>query len=153
MDRSEMEQLRDKVGELLRFGSSSCVQQAHNIMITNFETLLIFALNLTEPKPKPKHTIADNYPAGGLTATEPCMFCEDYEQLQDKNERLRDALGNLQTWSKAYPLTVFPKPDLKKAQEALKAVGMTLDAISADAMRHVLSGVEDIVKQALQYGE
>ena len=37
----------------------------------------------------------------------------------------------------------------KKARKILKVAGMTLDAISADAMRHVLSGIKDIVEQAL----
>lgn len=88
MDRHTLEQIGSKVGELLRYGSSSCIRQANNIMVENFETVLYFALELTEPKPKPKHTIADNYPAGGLTATEPCMYCKDYSKLQERNEKL-----------------------------------------------------------------
>ncbi len=92
MDRHKMEQLEDKVGELLRFGSSSCVRQANAIMIAEFENLLYFALDFTDPKPKPKHTIADNYPAGGLTASEPCAFCVDYEKLEEKIEQLQAKL-------------------------------------------------------------
>ena len=65
-------------------------------------------------------------------------------------EELESALRRIDTWAKAYPLDVFLKPDLKKAHQVLKAAGMTLDAISADAMRHVLDGVKDIVKQALE---
>ena len=72
-----------------------------------------------------------------------------YEALRTENERLKDLFERLRTWAKAYPLTAFPKPDLKKARKALKDAGMTLDAISADAMRHVLSGITDIVEQAL----
>lgn len=71
------------------------------------------------------------------------------ERLQAKNERLKKALERIQTWARAYPLDIFQKPDLKKAAEVLKAAGMTLDAISADSMRHVLDGVKDIVMQAL----
>lgn len=92
MDRHKLQQIGNKVGELLRFGNPSCVRQANSIMVENFENILFFAIDLTEPKPKPKHTIADNYPAGGLTATEPCMFCEDFEKLQAENERLKDVL-------------------------------------------------------------
>jgi len=66
--------------------------------------------------------------------------------------RLREALERIQTWANAYPLDVFQKPDLKKAHEVLKAAGMTLDAISADVMRHVLDGVKDIVDEALSLG-
>jgi len=92
MDRHRLKQLRDKVGELIRFGSPSCMREAHSIMRDEFENVLSFALELTEPKPKPKHTIADNYPAGGLTATEPCMFCEDYAKLEEQNEKLVELL-------------------------------------------------------------
>jgi len=81
MDRHSLKQLSDQVEELLRHGSPSCIRQAKSIMIENFSSVVYFTLDLTKPEPKPKHTIADNYPAGGLTATEPCMFCEDYERL------------------------------------------------------------------------
>lgn len=75
---------------------------------------------------------------------------EKNEALEADVERYYEALKRIQTWAKAYPLTVFPKPDLKKAHEVLKAAGMTLDAISADAMRHVLNSVKDIVTKALK---
>lgn len=88
MDRHTLGQLGAKVGELLRFGSRSCIHQAHSIMIDNFENVLSFALELSEPKPQPKHTIADNYPAGGLTATEPCMFCKRFHEIEEKYELL-----------------------------------------------------------------
>jgi hypothetical protein len=45
--------------------------------------------------------------------------------------------------------TYFPEPDLKKARQLLEAGGMTLDAISAHCMRHVVKGVGKIAKQAL----
>lgn len=92
-----------------------------------------------------------------------CKICKDEKNynfainnglcnscIEEKFDRMEEALERIQTWSKAYPLKAFPKPDLKKAHEALKAVGMTLDVISADAMRHVLDGVKDIAKQALK---
>ena len=89
MDRHKLEQLRNKIIDLTLSGCASCIRQKKQIMIENFESVLSFALELTEPKPKPQHTIADNYPAGGLTATEPCIFCEDYEQLQTKLDKYR----------------------------------------------------------------
>ena len=92
MDRHRLKQLRDRIGELLRFGSPSCMREAHSIMRDEFENVLSFELDLSEPKPNPKHTIADNYPAGGLTASEPCMFCEDTEKLKDSHEKLVKAL-------------------------------------------------------------
>ena len=73
----------------------------------------------------------------------------DELQIADKFDRLRDALIEIETWARAYPLTVFPEPDLTKAASVLSQHGMTLDAISANAMRHVLSGIVDIVRGAL----
>jgi FMN phosphatase YigB (HAD superfamily) len=73
----------------------------------------------------------------------------DNEWLTTDNERLREALERIEQWSRAYPLSIFPEPDLKKAAEVLKANGMTLDAISAHAMRHVVEGVGKIARDAL----
>ena len=72
------------------------------------------------------------------------------KELQAENTKLQEALERIKTWSEAYPLKAFPKPDLKKAREVLEAAGMTLDSISADAMRHVINGVKNIVEQALK---
>lgn len=47
----------------------------------------------------------------------------------------------LDNWLKAYPLDIFPQPDLTKAAELLKAGGLTLDAVSAEMARHVLTHV------------
>jgi len=64
-------------------------------------------------------------------------------------ERLETALERIEQWSRAYPLTIFPEPNLKRARELLEAGGMTLDAISAHAMRHVVEGVGEIARRAL----
>jgi hypothetical protein len=72
------------------------------------------------------------------------------EEAADEIERLRTALGEIETWSRAYPLTVFLPPDYKRARELLEAGGMTLDAISADCMRHVVEGVGEIARRALE---
>lgn len=67
--------------------------------------------------------------------------------------RIQAALYRVAQWADAYPLDVFPEPDsayLKKAHEVLTANGMTLDAISARAMRHVITGVGKIAKDALK---
>lgn len=61
-----------------------------------------------------------------------------------------DALEKLHQWAKAYPLEVFPEPDLKRAHELLKAGGMTLDAISASNMRHVIKQTVKIVEEGLK---
>ena len=56
-----------------------------------------------------------------------------------------DKLDKILQWCKAYPLSVFPEPDFAKARALLEAGGMTLDAISASNMRHVLQGIEKII--------
>lgn len=74
-------------------------------------------------------------------------------QLNEAEDRiivLEAALQRIDNWAKAYPLDVFLKPNLKKAAKVLNAAGMTLDAITGDAMRHVLDGVKDIVEKALK---
>lgn len=60
-----------------------------------------------------------------------------------------DALEKLQAWAEAYPLEMFPEPDLKRAEEVLLANGMTLGAISAHAMRHVIEQTKAIVAEGL----
>lgn len=77
---------------------------------------------------------------------------EAYEHLNLADERidkLEDALQKIKNWADAYPLDIFPEPDFKKAHKILTAEGMTLDAISASAMRHVITGVKEIVENAL----
>jgi hypothetical protein len=71
------------------------------------------------------------------------------EQAQTRIETLEDALERIVQWSEAYPLDIFPVPDWKKAAELLKAGGITLDAISAHCMRHVVEGVGKIARAAL----
>jgi len=74
------------------------------------------------------------------------------KRLRDGRERLdklEGALKTIEAWSRAYPLDAFPEPDLKRAAELLSAGGMTLDAISASAMRHVVKNVGEIARKAL----
>ena len=60
-----------------------------------------------------------------------------------------DALEKLQQWATAYPIDVFPEPNLNDARIALERVGITLDAVSAYAMRHVILQTKKIVDAAL----
>jgi hypothetical protein len=69
--------------------------------------------------------------------------------MTDREEKLEQALQQIVAWSEAYPLSVFPEPDFKKAAELLTAGGMTLDAISASNMRHAVEGVGKIAREAL----
>ena len=82
-----------------------------------------------------------------------CDGCDELEneveRLEADNARLREALERLDQWAKAYPLSAFPEPDFKQARELLKAGGMTIDAISASNMRHVINQTQEIVSAAL----
>lgn len=68
---------------------------------------------------------------------------------EDRTERLEEALHQIVQWSEAYPLSVFPEPDWNKARALLEAGGITLDAVSAHCMRHVIDGVGKIAREAL----
>lgn len=68
-------------------------------------------------------------------------------------ERLEDTLQKIVQWADAYPLDLFPEPDadyLRRAHEVLTASGMTLDRISAHAMRHVVKRIGDMAREALK---
>jgi len=62
-------------------------------------------------------------------------------------QQLEDKLYKIDSWCKAYPLDIFPEPNFKKAHKILKENGMTLDAISASNMRHVLKGIQKIIME------
>ncbi|MEY9235457.1 chromosomal replication initiation ATPase DnaA [Bradyrhizobium japonicum] len=72
------------------------------------------------------------------------------KRLEDRVEELNGALGKIAQWAKAYPLDVFPEPDLVKAHALLEAGGITLDSISTHCMRHVIEGVGQIADRALE---
>jgi hypothetical protein len=54
----------------------------------------------------------------------------------------------LNQWLRCYALDIFPEPDLAKAAEVLKANGMTIDSLSAEMGRHVLTRVIEFIKNA-----
>lgn len=74
---------------------------------------------------------------------------------EDKLDLYEEALHQIASWATAYPLAVFPEPDeayYRRAHEVLTANGMTLDRLSAAAMRHVITGVGRIAQDALDTG-
>lgn len=76
-------------------------------------------------------------------------------QMTEREERLEAALHRIADWAGAYPLPAFPEPDAAyyaKARAVLEANGMTLDRLSAAAMRHVITQVGHIAKGALDDG-
>ena len=72
------------------------------------------------------------------------VSCVDIIEAADEIDRLQERLSRILEWCEAYPLDVFPEPDFKQARKLLEAGGMTLDAISASNMRHVVNGIKKI---------
>lgn len=91
-----------------------------------------------------------------VTMTADQYIAELKAEIKAKDEEIESlskALDNIQRWVEAYPLDIFPKPDLKKARKILKAAGMTLDSISADVMRDIKDIVEEALKGEATDGE
>jgi hypothetical protein len=78
------------------------------------------------------------------------LVYEDLRHAQARIETLEAALEEIESWSRAYPLKIFPEPDWKHATELLEAGGITMDAVSAHCMRHVVEGVGEIARAALE---
>jgi hypothetical protein len=68
---------------------------------------------------------------------------------EDRITELEIALAHIVQWGEAYPLDIFPEPDWVRARRLLEAGGMTLDSVSAGAMRRVARGVSEIARKAL----
>ena len=67
-----------------------------------------------------------------------------------EREHYDDLFDHIKNWCEAYPISVFPEPDFGKAHEVLKANGMTLDAISASNMKHVITQVQNMINAAIR---
>lgn len=70
-------------------------------------------------------------------------------KLHAHNYKMEVALKAISSWTKAYPLSVFPEPDFGRVRELLEAGGITLDSVSASNMRHVIEGVVKLVHDGL----
>lgn len=75
---------------------------------------------------------------------------EDITKLEDKFEDVQILLERMQQWCDAYPLDMFPEPDLKLARALLAAGGITLDSVTVYAMRHVVNGMRGYVEEAIK---
>lgn len=71
----------------------------------------------------------------------------DIDDLTEKLEAAQEKLDRIHQWCEAYPVDIFPLPDLKKARALLEAGGITLDSVSAEMARHVLSGIQKIIEE------
>lgn len=99
----------------------------------------------TPTTPEQARKIAEHAP---YPATQNALrsLADQVEALTAENYKLQERMDQIFAWAEAYPLAIFPEPDFKKAHEVLSAAGMTLDAISASNMRHVITKVAAIAK-------
>ena len=77
------------------------------------------------------------------------------DQQTDREKILEEALQVIADWGDPYPTTVFPEPDdeyYERAHRVLTENGMTLDRLSAANMRHIVTRVAKIAKEALKDG-
>lgn len=72
-------------------------------------------------------------------ATERVLAMEPFDRLN----------AEIDNWARAYPESVFPEPDLAKANQALQAEGITLDAVSASAIRFAITRFKKIIDEVL----
>jgi hypothetical protein len=68
--------------------------------------------------------------------------------MEEKIDRLENALHQIRSWVDAYPLRLFPEPDWSEVRQKL-GDGL-LTRVSAANMRHVISQVGRIVDAAMQ---
>jgi len=70
-------------------------------------------------------------------------------ELEEKIYELEEKLHQINNWCQAYPINVFTelsKDEWASAKKGLASVKIKIDRISASNMRHVLKGIENIIK-------
>lgn len=72
--------------------------------------------------------------------------------MSDTEERVRDALVRIEQWSTAYPIDIFPEPDLDAVKRVLADAGMLnqMDRMHSSWARYVVTGIGDIAREALK---
>lgn len=149
LDLKDLHKLNSDFERLSGFATALAQRQA--FALENFQSVLFFAISLMDEKmriasTKPKHAIADNYPAG---YQEPCCDnCELTQQLAEKDkviEQLVDACQGAvvainETMDAIAPiftlagLPPFPPPPIQGIKDAIIAAGGVVYENAADAM-------------------
>jgi hypothetical protein len=81
----------------------------------------------------------------GHAETHSQLMMEVLEQLNEQRAKHDEMVNRMENWLQAYPLDIFPEPNMELVRECLKEGGHTLDAVSASNMRHVLNGLAGII--------
>lgn len=75
-------------------------------------------------------------------------YDEELAKYERRVEQLEDVLRRIRSWCEAYPVDVFPEPDYAASRKALEDAGLSLDRISADCMRHVVTKIGEMIVAA-----
>jgi len=75
---------------------------------------------------------------------------ESWHDLGERVEKMHDALEKLAGWQDAYPLDVFPEPDMIKARKLLSDSDVLLGDIFAANARFVTKRMVEIAREALK---
>jgi hypothetical protein len=59
----------------------------------------------------------------------------------------------IEEWARAYPTDVFPEPDFKAVDAALRDRGLSLSCVSAANMRHVITRVAEKLREVTGVSE
>lgn len=70
------------------------------------------------------------------------------EELEERIAELEAVLESIKAWARAYPLEIFPEPDLGQVAQVLNDAGITLDAVSASTIREVLREITEMIDKA-----
>lgn len=137
---AELQALHDKIAEL---------EAEVRAKDKQFRSCCVHGGNCAEPPPEycPQCVNRDKATISTLDnivkdLTEQCRYF--HGQLAD----IEGVILKIKNWADAYPLTVFPEPDFKVVRATLAEKGITLDAVSASNMRHVINGVKAIIDKA-----
>jgi chromosome segregation ATPase len=149
LSNEEDEHSKDRKS-MLSFQSKLIESDEENVSLRNQVAQLEVEIKQMQEAPAPDEMFITQKEWAGLSAKtrhrlnqwgqEVNKVTEDMDTLQSKFDRISD-------WCKAYPLDVFPEPDFKLARQLLEAGGVTLDAVSASNMRHVVEGIARIINE------
>ena len=87
-------------------------------------------------------------PFEGLTSDTDMQIGKFIDKQNERIEILENALKELIAWSEAYPIGAFPEPDFDYVKQKLGDTLLSL--VSASNMRHVITGIKDTAKKALE---
>lgn len=75
---------------------------------------------------------------------------DDLVEMQDRIDRLEEALEFIRDLDSCYPEDIFPPPDIAKVRLLLHGSGITLDSVAAYCLRHLVKTVSRTARRALE---